>query len=632
MFAPPPPWAPVGRVVAAGTLALAALGGLLDVATRGAGLGAGGSLLAALVWVALALPAAALAGPAAALLARAGQRPAQVAAGVLAVEAVAVALAALALRRIALAEAAPVVGVALAAAALAPRQARGLVRAPATALGLAAACVLVAGALGLLRGGPSLPATAGGNAPAPAPAGAGPRHVVLVVLDTTRADHLGAYGAPGDPTPAFDALAAAGTLYEACFAPASWTVPAHASLFTGLPPRSHGASFLHHRWLDDRFTTLAEAFHAAGFRTLGLAANEHLELTNLHQGFEAWRTLGGAPRRLVVHTPLSWLGVPAWLADDGAASAAPTLARLLRKMVQPRDRAFVFVNLLEPHWRYLPPLGARLGVAGDPAGLLRATAFGARFYGPLAMAGAPLPPGGDPLLRALYAAEVRYQDAALARLLAVVDVELGLDQTLVLVTADHGENLGEAGRYDHVFAVNDHLVHVPLVARGPGFPAGRREEGLCTLQDVPATLGDVVEGVEIAPERGRSLRPGAFAPRDAVVIEGDPFYGHLERMSLAAGLRRDVARFTDVLRAVRGPRFKWVWSSREGGALYDLAADPDETRDVQAVHPARAAALKARLEGWLAGTPPYRREAGDAAGRGLDDAERARLEALGYVQ
>jgi arylsulfatase A-like enzyme len=330
---------------------------------------------------------------------------------------------------------------------------------------------------------------------------------------------------------------------------------------------------------------------------------------------------------------VSWLGAPAWLADDGAARVEDELAQMLEEEVGEDDRAFVFVNLLEPHWRYLPPLYARLGAAGGPLELLRATAFGMRFYGPPAMAGAPLPAGGTDALRALYAAEVRHQDAALGRLLAAVDARLGLDRTLVLVTADHGENLGEAGRYDHVFAVNDHLVHVPLVARGPGFAAGRREPGLCVLHDVPATLGDLVEGVEIPPARGRTLVPGRFAPREVVIAEGDPFYGHLERMSLAAGLRRDVARFTDVLRSARDARYKWVWSSRDGGALYDTVADPDETRDVQARHPERAGELAAALEAWEVATPAYTGvPAEDAGGAGLDEAERRRLEALGYVQ
>jgi arylsulfatase A-like enzyme len=234
-------------------------------------------------------------------------------------------------------------------------------------------------------------------------------------------------------------------------------------------------------------------------------------------------------------------------------------------------------------------------------------------------------------VRAFYAAEIRYQDRQLGRLLTVLDRHLDLDRTLLLITADHGENLGEGGRWDHVFALNDALVHVPMILRMPGrLPAGVRESGLCSLLDVPATVADVVGGLDLAPGPGRSLLPGTFRPRDVVFAQGDPYLGHLERMGFVTGFERDVAGFADLLLSARDGRFKYVLSSRDGGRLYDLDRDPAETRDVSDAHPARAAALAAALDAWRDRTPRYAPGTRDA--RALDAREREQLESLGYVQ
>ncbi len=603
-------------------LALAALWpaawiGVGDVWGHGRALPAGDAALAVALWSGFALPAALVAG----LVGRAlgsgvrGQ-----------------------------AFAARLVGVGWAAAAVLAL-ARGWLT-PAGAVPLALLGVLVGGAARmarlapLLAGGllaaPVLAAFAGGAATrAPAPdVGAPqpePRHVVLIVLDTQRADHLGAYGHPGGISPAFDAAAADARLYRSCFAPASWTVPSHASLFTGLYPRSHGTHFDQHRWLDDRFETLAEGLTAAGYRTLGLAANHHVALANLAQGFARYESLG-MPRGLRLRQPLQLLGGPARWIDEGASEAAERVEAILGKDPQVSVPTFLFVNLLEPHWRYLPPAAERR--RGLPAGLdaWTATRLVSGFFGPLAFARGGAVPQETAAVRAFYAAEVRYQDAQLARLLEVIDRRLGRERTLLVITSDHGENLGEAGRWDHVFAVNDHLIHVPMLVRAPGAVAPGVESGLCQLLDVPATVA-AWTGTGLETGAGHSLLDEAYPGREAVFAEGDPFYGHLERMSVHTGLERDVAGFTARLVAARDERFKLVVSSRTGEALYDLTVDPDEETDVATAFPEQVARLREALAAWRKDQPIYRREAaGEAAGAGMSDAERELLETLGYVE
>ncbi len=627
-----------GAATAAGVLALAALAGSADATLHGRGLSPVEALATVGLWVAAAAPVALALGLGAAALARLAPRAlgsSGAAAAALCATVQLGAVGALALGQATPAAAAAASVAALVAFALRPRRAAWLGplrRASLAALAVAAASAAFAATRhdGASSAAPRAPsATPVAAPPRAAPSDAGrPRHVVLIVLDTLRADHLGAYGRGDGLSPAFDALATEGTLFEHCFAPASWTVPSHASLFTGLPPRSHGASFEAHRWLDDDFTTLAETLAAAGWRTAGFAANEHVALSNLHQGFETWETLGAPFRALTLRRPLQLLGAPSRWADEGAADA---VSRIEAYLAQAGDRPqFLFVNLLEPHWRYLPPLESRLGAVPADQGLLEATRRAARFYGPLAMARGQVPEATAAAVRALYAAEVRYQDGRLGALLRVLDRHLDLDRTLLVLTADHGENLGEGGRWDHVFALNDALIHVPLLIRAPGrFPAGAREGGLCSLLDVPATVGDAL-GVALDPGAGRSLVPGHFQPRSVVVAEGDPFYGHLERMSFETGLQHDVARYTAFLRAARDERFKLVTSSRAAPVLYDLETDPDETRDVSDAHPGEVRRLQDALRRFDADNAPYRSR--DAGAGGLSAAERERLEALGYVQ
>lgn len=611
----------------------AALAGVADVAQGGRGLGPADVLLTLGLWLAMALPLALLACVAARLVQPLGlTRKALggwIGAGWL--------LAGWLGQRAGLLEGTPallLMFAGLVAAATRIGSWAGLERAMAIALAASfpLAVLLAPGRTTPAEPGELFEATAPGVAAGTATAGSA-RHVVLIVLDTLRADHLGAYGNPDGHSPHFDRLARESALFERCYAPAAWTVPSHASLFTGLHPLSHGAHFDEHRWLDDAFDTIAEGLGRGGYRTLALSANHYIELAHLDQGFAVSRSLGEGFRGLRLRRPLGLLGGPARWIDEGAAQAPEELQEILGPVDQPPVPTFLFLNLLEPHWRYFPPARERGETLPEGLSGLRAALLSSRFYGPLAMAGAPLAPRTPQAIRALYAAEVRYQDRQLPRILEVLDQHLGRGDTLLIITSDHGENLGEGGRWDHVFAVNDHLIHVPMLVRAPGrLEPGARERGLCQLVDVPATIADWT-GRELGVGVGQSLLEQPYPGRAVVVAQGDPFYGHLERMSLQTGPARDIARFTARLLAVSDGRFKLVRSSRDGEVLYDLASDPDELLDVRSEHPERARALEAALTAWRAAQPPYRRPSSSEGGGGkkMSEAERDRLRALGYL-
>jgi arylsulfatase A-like enzyme len=461
---------------------------------------------------------------------------------------------------------------------------------------------------------------------------AGPPNVVIIVLDTARRDHIGAYGHPGGLTPNLDHLAAASTVYDQAISPAEWTVPSHASLFTGLYPATHGASFAHHRWLDDRFSTLAEMLRDEGYQTVGLWANYYIESTNLRQGFDhsVWIA---APPGLFIRTA-QFFGVPPRWADKGGQRGADALRRWLRTTYDPDRPFFLFINLLEPHAQYLPPFAERRRYLPPDVTYPRATVVGARFQSSAWLAGAAHTAADERVITALYEAEMAYLDTQVGRLLSLLDDAVDPDNTLLIVTADHGENLGEATRWSHGFAVNDHLVRVPLIIRyPPRFPAGLRITGQCQTIDVVPTVFDVLgRPAPVAGLPGRSLTPPFQARRDTF-IESTPFFDVLHQLVAARGLQRDASDFTDTLRAIRTDRFKYVWSSAGDDRLYDLTSDPDEAVNVLPEYPVQARELRERLFAWWESAPKYTPEAAATApqaGAPLSPADRDRLRMLGY--
>jgi len=331
--------------------------------------------------------------------------------------------------------------------------------------------------------------------------------VVLVVLDTVRADHLTPYGYSKETTPRLARLAQEGLLFEQARSAAPWTLPSHASLFTGKLPSQHGCHW-EHRWLADSQETIAEVLASprAGFETLGVTTNVNASsLYNLHQGFsrfvETW-TLRESHRGL----------------DDSAIANG-----VIREWLEERDASkpfFLFVNYADAHLPYVPPppndrmFGAaserarRLAGRGD---LLQAV-----------LAGEERPTAEDFAgLAALYDGELRKVDGLLGDLLDELDRHGLRDDTLVIVTSDHGELLGEEGGVDHQLSLREELLHVPLLLRWPRMvKPGRVKEpvsltGIKTWLDLVAV--DLMPAWSPSPDRApKVIDSEYFRPVDLV--------------------------------------------------------------------------------------------------------------------
>ena len=419
-------------------------------------------------------------------------------------------------------------------------------------------------------------------------------------MDTARADRFPWAGYDRPTAPRLQVLATQGAVYTAAFTPGPWTVPAHASLFTGQYPSLHRTDCGSLR-LPDEATTLAETLRGAGYRTLGYTANPWIgKGYNFHQGFDTY-----------VET---WRDVPDQSEDTGAALTNDRVLRWLRWRQQNREARrqpfFLFINYFEPHLPYHPPEPERsrlLGPSADPERVARLSRLGHPEEMRFIMGVSDLTAVDLAILNALYDAEIAYTDRRIGEVVDALN-ELGiLDQTIVAVAGDHGENIGDHGMMDHKLSVHDTLLRVPMLLRyPPGVPAGGvvatpvqlhdLYPTLLALADAPPPADVPIEAVTLpgagVPTPGR--KPGAPIVAEFV---GPPveFLQVLEELFPA----RDLARFDRRLVALRQGGYKIHWASDGRHALYNVVDDPGEMHDLAASDPGRVRGLEHLVDGWL---------------------------------
>lgn len=456
-------------------------------------------------------------------------------------------------------------------------------------------------------------------APSPDPVEGAPSTVVLVVLDTTRADRLGAYGGPPGLSPSFDSLAAEGRLYEQAWALAPWTLPSHATLFTGLPPWEHGATHASLALPADR-SVLAEEYTAAGYRTAGFSNNPWVgAAAGLDRGFETYVEVFARSYRS--GTAINRFIDPAGIGmdDSGAARTVAAFDDWLGQLGD--EHGFAFVNLIEAHLPYEAPEGW-LGRRHPQAPLLSDVRD---FHGQWLQRAHRGELDDSDRARALrlYDEEVAYVDHQLGRLVESLRRHERLDDALVVVTADHGEAFGDASLegvdlVDHQLSVRDELLRVPLVVHWPKrVPPGREPLPVSHL-DLTSTLRWALQGAE-------ATDPGLLGPRraDAVVAASySPPSIHEPVLAAYVSDPDTVRRFASRgLRAVRQDGWKLVVPTDGPAALYHVAVDPLEQTDLASSQPERVRALESLL-------PPEVQHGSPGVGQDVAEA----LRVLGYVR
>jgi arylsulfatase A-like enzyme len=480
----------------------------------------------------------------------------------------------------------------------------------------------------------------------------GKPNVLLIVWDTVRADHLTPYGYARDTTPELAKLAAEGRVWTRAVSPGMWTVPSHASLFTGLPESAHGTTAAH-QWLDDRFPTLAETLSDAGWATYLFAANPHVgDHVNLGQGFErreapddeAWRRKAtqATTSKLLPSDASNTMG-PAYKPGKYAAGrdgdrtkdAGPVAAEAMFSWLdgRPQDGRpfFATLNYMEAHVPRVPSLAARKALFTD-AEVAEQLAFDQSYGNLLAYTVGLMEftPEQQGWIRDVYDASLRDLDASLVPILDGLRARGVLEDTVIIVTADHGEHLGEHHLADHKFSVFNDLIRVPLIVRYPkGVPVGVDASEVSTL-DVFATVAALTQTSLPAGTLSQSL----LIPRDA----GAAFAELVAPTTLVFDRMRkvhpdfDSTPYEHVYASVEDEGWKCIVRGDGARSLFDLRADPGETRDLSASDPARADALCGMINTWKASFPAYQPDASaPGSNRTMTKAERCRLVQLGYA-
>ncbi len=468
------------------------------------------------------------------------------------------------------------------------------VRRPVTRLGLVVAALALVAMVGShpLATAPIDDPIVTGVPPANAP------DVILVTLDTTRADHLSTYGYGRDTSPNLTAFAADGLLFTEARSPAAWTLPGHASLFTGTYPTRHGAHFAG-AWLPGQSrdgrqmvafplspsaVTMAEALRDQGYRTGGFVAN----FSYLHRDFGVAQGFGryeDAPALLLRLRPaglrLAQQVVPSFCLAPIRSAREINGAALTWLDRQPAGRpVFLFVNYMEAHQpRLAPPPYDRWSREVPGASRLARR----NLYYEHAVKN--LPDIERRFVEANYDGELAAMDEALGELLAALRARGRYDNALVVVTADHGEFLGEHQQMGHIGQMlYEPVLHIPLAVK---FPGAARARGRATN---PVQLVDVLPTV--------LATTGAPVPAD---VQGEAL-PHVSHASLAEEdvdpflVRRYGAVYDRSIRVLYDGSYKLIRTSRGESMLFDLSRDPKEQTDLAATEPERVADLLRRLE------------------------------------
>ncbi|HZQ07699.1 MAG TPA: sulfatase [Anaerolineae bacterium] len=441
-------------------------------------------------------------------------------------------------------------------------------------------------------------------------------NILLIVMDATRAQNLSVYGYPRRTTPFLEMFAESCMVYENAIATSCWSLPCHASLFTGLYPSVHGADD-QHQFLDAEHPIIGEFLNVNhGYRTLAFCTKRDISpVTGMHRGFQEFNP---EKRSLPFHGTLRKLdnGVAKMMGtrDGGMRRTNQQLATLLPKLQANGEPFFIFLSTVESHIPYRPP---KKYTHFLPKGVSSNQVAGVNMDRWKYMVGETEMGEQDfEILRALYDGGITYTDARLAELFAGLQRLNLLDDMLIIITGDHGENLGEHGLMAHGYCLYDTVVHVPLIIHYPqslGLTGrvSRQVQSVDVLPTILNLLGDE------SATRHRSLQGHSLLSTErhefTVAEQANPDMTIFKTRFP----NKDVSRYDRYLRMIRTEAHKFIWASDGQHELYDLQADPHETRNLIQREPPLALRLAQELKDWQLAHTAIRRDSAFAESRSV---------------
>ena len=432
-------------------------------------------------------------------------------------------------------------------------------------------------------------------------------NVILITLESLRPDHVGCYTGPKATTPALDAFARESMVYEKAYSVTSWTLAAHASIFTGLYPTAHQAVGPIDK-LHNSYETLTEILAKRGYQTAGFSSGPYLRKThNLTQGFEYYDEESSSIKHVDAH---------------GDVTNPHMLASITSFLEQKQDRnrpLYLFAYFWDPHYDYIPPAPYNREFVGPDAEFCDVTEFGLKQK---------IHPGSSlaqlAYVKSQYDGEIRWTDEHLGRLFQLLRDKGLWDDTLIVVTSDHGEEFFEHGSKGHKNNLFVESVHVPLIVKYPRGTETGRDSRLASLVDVLPTILEVTDTPVEIPMHGRSLlKSDPPAARD-IYFELQSVWYHQRDGRTEVEKREFLAIQQGDYKLISEPGARQT-------ALYNVREDPGEQKDLLPGARTHAQVLLNQLQEWQAQMALTRSffEVGDEGT--LSPEELERLRSIGYL-
>lgn len=419
-------------------------------------------------------------------------------------------------------------------------------------------------------------------------------NIVIVMLDTQRADRLSCYGHDRPTTPRIDQIASEGAVFLDNVSPGIWTLPSVASMMTGLHAHSHGSG-AHNDSFDEQHTTIAESLSQRGYRTVAFYANAYAEMVN--KGFVETHRPPDASYSVDEQHELSrerMRRAARWIEQNEADGGAPY---------------FMFIQLMDPHLPLHPPPEFAHFVLDDATD----EEIDAINQSPFDVwaCQSQLTDRQYALLFSLLDGETAFSDQQVGVLADFMRERGALDDTLFVVTSDHGDMLGEQsneGVHDHFthhLCLYEPLIKTPLVARYPAaIPAGGRITTPTQTLDIAPTVAELV-GLDVSAMQGFCLIGAAGGKGERTFTLSE----YMKSVHVAARLLTridptlDARLYARWLKAWRHDGWKYIWTSDRRDELYHLANDPNESTNLIDAEPGRANAMRVEMENYLASLP-----------------------------
>jgi len=436
-------------------------------------------------------------------------------------------------------------------------------------------------------------------------------NIILIVMDTVRQDHLACYEYTRNTTPNLNRLVETSRIYSNAYSTSCWTIPAHASLFTGLYPIAHQTTQEHWK-MSGETTTLAEILRKNGYETYGIIGNSVIgKHTNLDQGFsqyyEAWRDVEKDGEE---HNNLFYF----------------------KQCMQQRNKKkpfFIFINFIEPHSPYDAPLRFQEQFVSDFSLDLKENFWGMHYLGMVRFSQDQLQH-----LIELFDAEILYVDYLIGKIIEELKEKELWNDTVFIVTGDHGENFGEHNHMGHAFSLYESTIKIPLIIHYPkSFLPKSEDHDMTQITDIFTTiLGIAVIGGEGYFSQGVDLlKPDARKRRAAFAEYYYPIHD-LDRFTEGEKNHPRLEPFKRRLRAIIVDNKKFIWGSDGNHELYDFAKDPEEKENLVDRDTGIEKEMKEKMQNMIARYELKENTYLDETEIVIDEETKKSLKELGYLK